>query len=231
MEEFIWSPDKYTSNLNQYQTLIFNKILYGKELQDIHNPIYNEEDNVFLNYYIKIFDKIGSKVLSDYNKKIVKTLIVSAIRRGKENNIRELNKQIQQFLQKNKNQVFPKLQQTKQQKQQEEQRIDFLKRIFLVSLFNDEETFEEDSVLFNHYKTIFENNKSIFVENTDVEKFLSSIIRKVENKKEEMEKSTKKVYNIDTKPGANHVKQSGAEPKIQRIKKYGAIRLPVIHQD
>lgn len=87
MEELAWSPDLYISKLNQYQTLIFNKILYGKELQDIHNPIYNEEDNVFLNYYIKIFDKIGSKVLSDYNKKMVKTLIVYAIKRGKQNNI------------------------------------------------------------------------------------------------------------------------------------------------
>lgn len=56
-KELIWSPDFYISKLNQYQTLIFNKILYGKELQDTHNPIYNEEDNVFLNYYIKIFDK------------------------------------------------------------------------------------------------------------------------------------------------------------------------------
>lgn len=221
MEKPIWSLDLYTSKLDAYQTQIFKKILYGKELQDIYNPFYNKEDNVFLNYYIKIFDKIGSKVLSDDNKKIVKKLIVDAIKRGKNSNIKQLNQQIQQFLQKNKNQVFPKLQQIKQQKQQEEQRDDFLKRIFLVSLFDDEDTYEEDTVLFDHYKTIFENNKSIFAGNTDVDSFLFEVISQVEKKKEQIE-NKKIIYNTDTTQGANNLKQSGAA----RVLKFGGIRLP-----
>lgn len=71
--------------------------------------------------------------------------------------------------------------------------------------------------MFNHYKTIFENNKSIFAKNTDVEKFLSSIIRKVENKKEEMEKSKKKVCNIDTMQVAKRQNNSGAKPNMEQF--------------